>query len=152
MAGWTPTENRRRRILLMFAVRWRGLGLLWRWHDSPILAIPLLVIALAGWYSPAKVDPTALYQSIRSDFLHGHLAAAQQNAEKAVEEISAGDANSAMRFRLLDAEILTHQGRQSEAIGLLTDPGVTLPTSGDPAIKRALLCGLAYAKLGQDEK
>ena len=31
-------------------------------------------------------------------------------------------------------------------------PGVTYPASGDLAVKRALLCGLAHAKLGQDEQ
>ena len=57
-----------------------------------------------------------------------------------------------MRFRLLDAEILSNQGRRSEAIALLNEPGVTYPTSGDLAIKRALVCGLAYAELGHDEQ
>ncbi len=97
----------------------------------------------------ATVDPKPIYQSIHSDFLHGNLAVAQQNAEKAVEAFSAGDADWAIRFRLLDAEILSHQGRRPEALALLNDPGVTYPASGDLAIKRALLCGLAYAKLGQ---
>ncbi len=119
---------------------------------SAIFAIPLLVMTLAGCRSPATVDPTAVYQSIHSDFLRGHLAAAQQNAEKAIEAFSASDANWAMRFRLLDAEILSNQGRRPEALALLNDPGVTYPTSGDLAIKRALLCGLAYAELGHDEQ
>jgi CHAT domain-containing protein len=135
----------------MFAGRLCGRLLSWS-HDSAIFAIPFLVMALAGCRSPATVDPAAVYQSIHSDFLRGNLDAAQQNAEKAVEAFSAGDANWAIRFRLLDAEILSNQGRRPEAIALLNDPGVTYPTSGDLAIKRALLCGLAYATLGQDEQ
>jgi len=152
MAGWDSDRKPEKRIFFMFAVRWRGRSLFCWSQNSPILAIPFLVMTLAGCRSPATVDPAAVYESIHNDFLHGHLPAAQRNAEKAVETFSAGEANWAMRFRLLDAEILTRQGRQPEAIALLNNPMVTYPTSGDPAIKRALLCGLAYAKLGQDGK
>jgi CHAT domain-containing protein len=109
-------------------------------------------MTLAGCRSPATVDPAAVYQNIHSDFLHGNLTAAQQNAEKAVKAFSASDANWAIRFRLLEAEILSNQGHQPEAIALLNDPRVTYPTSGDLAIKRALLCGLAYAGLGHDDQ
>ena len=138
----------------MLAVRWRGRGLRSRWHDSAVFAIPfLLAMTVAGCRAPAAtVDPKPVYQSIRSDFLRGNLAAAQQNAEKAVKEFSASGADWAIRFRLLDAEILSYQGRRLEAIALLNDPGVTYPASGDLAIKRALLSGLAYGTLGHDEQ
>jgi CHAT domain-containing protein len=150
----------------MFAGRWRGrenpwqafrlphrYARFWWWHDSAIFAITFLVaMTLAGCRSPAIADPRAVYQSIHSDFLRGDLLAAQQNAEKAVKAFSVSDANWAIRFRLLDAEILSNQGRLPEAIALLNDPGVTYPTSGDLAIKRALLCGLTYAKVGRDEQ
>jgi CHAT domain-containing protein len=109
-------------------------------------------MTLAGCRSPVIADPKAVYQSIHSDFLRGSLAGAQQNAENAVKVFSASDADWAIRFRLLDAEILSYQGHRPEAIALLNDPGVTYPTSGDLAIKRALLCGLAYATLGHDEQ
>jgi tetratricopeptide (TPR) repeat protein len=109
-------------------------------------------MTLAGCRSRATVDPTAVYQNVHSDFLRGNLVSAQQNAEKALREFSAGHADWAMRFRLLDAEILIYQGRRPEAIALLNDPRVTYPASGDLAIKRDLLCGLAYATLGQDEQ
>ncbi len=136
----------------MFAGRWRGRGLLCWSQNSAIFAIPFLLMILAGCHSPANVDPAAAYESIHGDFLRGNLPAAQQHAEKALKAFSAGDANWAMRFRLLDAEVLSHQGRRSEAIALLNDPGVTYPTSGDLAIKRALVCGLAYAELGHEEE
>jgi CHAT domain-containing protein len=117
------------------------------------LALPFLVaMILAGCRSPAIADPKPVYQSIHSDFHRGNLAGAQQNAEKAVKVFSASDADWAIRFRLLDAEILSNQGRPPEAIALLNDPGVTYPISGELAIKRALLCGLAYATLGHDEQ
>jgi CHAT domain-containing protein/tetratricopeptide (TPR) repeat protein len=136
----------------MFAGRWRERTLLWWSQDSAIVAILFLVMILAGCHPPATVDPAAVYESIHSDFLRGNLPVAQQNAEKAIKGFAASDANWAMRFRLLDAEILSHQGRRSEAIALLNDPAVTYPTSGDLAIKRALVCALAWAELGHKEQ
>src|SRR5450631_3285150 len=126
--------------------------LLWWWQDSAIFAIPFLAMTLAGCRSPATVDPAAVYQSIHSDFLRGHLAAAQQNAEKAVGAFSASDANWAIRFRLLDAEILSDQGRRPDVIALLNSPGVTYPDAGDLAVKRNLLCGMAHEALGQPQQ
>jgi CHAT domain-containing protein/tetratricopeptide (TPR) repeat protein len=135
--------------------RWRRFGS--RWHDSAIgWLIPLLAaIILSGCRPPATVgpsplDPSALFQSIRTEFLHGNLSAAQQQAEKARKEFSASDANWSMKFSLLEAEVLTYQGRRPEVIALLNSPGVIYPTTGDLAIERNLLCGLAHAKLGQE--
>ncbi len=156
----------------MFTVGWRGRGnplqllesrhrfsrfwqyLSWLGAHLSRYAFAILAIALVmmGCRTPATADPAAAYQSIRSDFLRGHLAVAQQNADKALALFSAGDANWAIRFRLLDAELLSDQGRRPEALALLKDPRVTYPTSGDLAIKRALLCAVAYAKLGHNEK
>jgi CHAT domain-containing protein/outer membrane protein assembly factor BamD (BamD/ComL family) len=56
-----------------------------------------------------------------------------------------------MKFRLLEAEILTYQGRRPDVIAMLNSPDVSYPTAGDLAIKRDLLCGLANARLGQGE-
>ena len=97
-------------------------------------------------------DPATTFQNIRSDFLHGNLDVAQQKAEKARKDFSAGGADWAMKFRLLEAEILTYQGRRPEVIALLNSPGDTYPAVGDIAIKRNLLCGLAHAKLGQAQQ
>ncbi len=136
----------------MLAARKRGCGRCSKWFNSVILAIPFLpAIASAGWHPPAIADPKPVYQSIHSDYLLGHLAVAQQNAEKALKAFSAGDGDWAIRFRLLDAEILSAEGRRSEAIAVLNQRGVTYPSSGDLAIKRAVLTGLAYATLGHDE-
>jgi hypothetical protein len=110
----------------------------------------LAVTILAGCRPPTTVDPAPLFQNIRTEFLHGNLAVAQQQAEKARNEFSASDASWGMKFRLLEAEILTYQGRRPEVIALLNSPGVTYPNTGDLAIKRNLLCGLAHAKLGQE--
>jgi CHAT domain-containing protein/tetratricopeptide (TPR) repeat protein len=97
-------------------------------------------------------DPATTFQNIRSDFLHGNLDAAQQKAENARKDFSAGNPEWAMRFRLLEAEILANQGRRPEVLVLLNSPGVTYPAAGDLAIKRDLLCALAHAKLGQEQQ
>jgi CHAT domain-containing protein len=110
----------------------------------------LAATILAACRPPATVDPATLFQDIRTEFLHGNLAAAQQKAEKARQEFSSSDADWGMKFRLLEAEIFAYQGRRPEVIALLNSPGVTYPASGDLAIKRNLLCGLAHAKLGQE--
>ncbi len=65
-----------------------------------------------------------------------------------VSQADSGDTGWAMKFRLLDAEILTYQGRPREVLALLTASGVTYPPDGDVAIERNLLCGLAHAGIG----
>jgi CHAT domain-containing protein len=112
----------------------------------------LAALTLAGCRSSATADPASIFQSIRSDFLHGNLDLAQQKAEKARIDSSASSADWSMRFRLLEAEILTYQGRRPDVVALLNSPGVTYPAAGDLAIKRNLLCGVAHQALGQPQQ
>jgi tetratricopeptide (TPR) repeat protein len=125
-----------------------------RHYPSAIgLAVALLTVGtLGGCRSPAKADPATTWQNIRSDYVHGNLLVAQQNAEQAQKDFSASSADWALKFRLLEAEILIDQGRRPEVIALLNSPSVSYPTVGDAAIKRNLLCGLAHAKLGQAQQ
>jgi CHAT domain-containing protein len=117
------------------------------------LAAALLSAALfSGCRSSASGNPAIIFESIRSDFLHGNLDTAQQRAEKARKDFSARNPDWAMKFRLLEAEILTYQGRRPEVIALLNSPDVSYPTAGDLAIKRNLLCGLVHARLGQAQQ
>jgi CHAT domain-containing protein len=110
----------------------------------------VLATNLAGCRSSETVDPATTFQKIRSEFLHGNLEIAQRKAEQAQKDLPAGDTDWALRFRLLEAEILTNQGRRPQVVALLSSPGVTYPSTGDLAIKRNLLCALAHAKLGQE--
>jgi CHAT domain-containing protein len=107
---------------------------------------------LAGCRSSAKADPATTWQDIRTDFLHGNLFVAQQKAERAQGDFPASDADWAMKFRLLEAEILIYRGLRPEVISVLNAPGIHYPATGDIAIKRNLLCGLAHAKLGQADQ
>jgi CHAT domain-containing protein len=103
---------------------------------------------LAGCRSSAKPDPATIWQNIRSDSIRGNLDVAKQEAEQARKEFSASRTDWALKFRLLEAEILTYQGRWPEVVALLDSPGIPYPPAGDVAIKKNFLCGLANDKLG----
>jgi CHAT domain-containing protein len=109
----------------------------------------LAVAHLAACRASAKPDPAAIFQEIRNDSIHGNLDVAQREAEQARKDFSASNPDWALKLRLLEAEILTYQGRRPEVIALLEAPGIPFPSTGDIAIKKNLLCGLAHAKLGQ---
>lgn len=81
--------------------------------------------------------------------LRGDLTVAQSNAERELKRWSSRDAKRATDFRLLDAEILGLEGRSQDSISLLNDDRFAYPAVGDIAIKRKLLCSLAYVHLGQ---
>ena len=112
----------------------------------------LAAAILAGCRSSRIADPATTWQSIHDDFLHGNLNVAQQKADKALRDYSTDNSDWGTRFRLLEAEILIYQGRRPDVIALLNSPGVTYPVTGDAAIKRNLLCGLAHAGLGQEQQ
>ena len=97
-------------------------------------------------------DPAKTFQDIHSDFRHGNLDVALQKTEQARKDFSVSGSDWPIKFRLLEAEILTDEGLRPEVISLLNSPGISYPATGDIAIKRNLLCGLAYAKLGHAEQ
>jgi CHAT domain-containing protein len=84
--------------------------------------------------------------------LYGNLDNAQKTAEKARLDFSATNPEWSMKFRLLEAEIRTYQGRRPEVISLLNCDDTSFPATGDTAIKRYLLCGQAHARLGQAQE
>jgi CHAT domain-containing protein/tetratricopeptide (TPR) repeat protein len=117
-----------------------------------LVLVSLAAATLTGCHSAAAPDPAAIFENIRNDFLHGNLDIAQQKAEKARQDFSASGADWAMRFRVLEAEILTYQGRRPDVLALLNDPHVSYPSMGDLAIKRYSLCAMAHARLGQGQQ
>jgi CHAT domain-containing protein len=84
--------------------------------------------------------------------LHGNLNVARQKAEKARQDFSASGTDWPVKFRLLEADIAGLQAPRSDVIALLNSPGVSYPTTGDLAIKRNLLSGLAHLRLGQAQQ
>jgi len=111
--------------------------------------------ALLGCHAPPRADPQAVYASIRGDFLHGSLDVAHTRVELALKGVSGAgppDKDWALKFRLLDAEILTYQGRPREVLALLTANDIAKPSDGESAIEWNLLCGLAHASVRDDDK
>jgi CHAT domain-containing protein len=96
-------------------------------------------------------DPSALFQSISADYLHGDLELARERADRARSDFAAGHAAPGatwgLQFRLLEAEILLRQDKTKDALALLIGPGYSVPPQGDLAIKYNLLCGVAHTRL-----
>ena len=116
------------------------------------MALLALAAGLSGCRSAAPPDPASLYQTIHRDLLHGNLDLAQEKAEKARVGFAATSPGWAMRFRLLEADILTYQGRRPKVLDLLESPGVAYPVDGDDAIKRDLLRAMADARQGEPHR
>jgi CHAT domain-containing protein len=112
----------------------------------------MLATVLLGCSPSKSANPSIAFQSIHRDFLRGNLDLARERAAEALKYYSPLDQSWSLQFRLLDAEILTYQGRRSEALSLLDSSVVPYPPTGDIAIKRDLLCGLAHARLGQAQQ
>jgi hypothetical protein len=112
-------------------------------------------LSLAGCHASSPA-PSALFQSIYADYLHGNLDIAHTRAEQARKQFSAMGAGNTLawapKFRLLEAEILLKQVHYREVVELLTGDGVSIAPQGDLAIKRNVLCSLAHARLGQTEE
>jgi CHAT domain-containing protein len=126
-----------------------------QWRERPSIGFViglLLAGILPGCRHESAPDPAVAFQQIYSDFVHGNLGVAGQKAESARLEFSARDPDWAMKFRLLEAEIVIDQGRPLEVIALLEAPDVSYPAAGDEAIKRNLLRALAHASPGQSEQ
>ena len=134
----------------------------WARQQGLVIAAILLTVIAAAWAPPqclaspgSSADPAALYQSIRSDFVQGNLEVARTKVEQARQVLAtarlASDSTWALKFRLLEAEILLGQNQPEEVITRLTQ-GVDFPPAGDLAIKRILLRSRADAHLGRSEE
>lgn len=109
-------------------------------------------MVLFGCHSSAPQSPTAVYQNIHTEFLRGDLGAARQDAEKARKEFLGRNPDWDIKFRLLEAEVLTYQGLSSEVIALLHCDDQPYSMVGDIEIKRKLLCSVAHARLSQQQQ
>jgi hypothetical protein len=91
-------------------------------------------------------DPERTYQSIRSDALKGKSRFSTAKSEKRSGELQ-------LRLGLADEVPAAGSqnphlpGQRQDVISLLSEKDVVYPTAGDLAIKRNLLCGMAYSRL-----
>jgi CHAT domain-containing protein/Tfp pilus assembly protein PilF len=94
-------------------------------------------------------DPEVIVRDIRTDMLRGDLTRAQDEAEKQRGKFAGHNAEWEMKFRLLEAEILSLEGHSQEVLALLDGDASGYPANSDAAVKRMMLCSLAHAHLGQ---
>lgn len=87
------------------------------------------------------------YQEIRQDLVHGKLTQALAKTQQANLVFSA-DPTWAIKFRLMQAEILSYEGLASPVIQLLACDAKTFTAAGDILIKRDILCAQEHAFLG----
>ncbi len=109
----------------------------------------LAAILVSGCHKES--DPSAIFQSISGDYLHGDLELARQRAARARTDFAAGKSQPGstwgLQFALLEAEILLRQDQTQDAITVLNGSGTAIPSQGELAIRFNLLSGVAHARL-----
>jgi CHAT domain-containing protein len=126
-------------------------GQLFGWWRRPRLvgrAVTLAgILSFSGLTGcqPARPPPDALFESVYTEYVHGNLEAAYTRAEQARKAQPAGP--WAVKFRLLQADILVKRGQLDQVVGLLACDRPPPAAQDDAQIKRNLLCGLAHARL-----
>ena len=112
-----------------------------------VFSLPLAILWTVGCRGPA--NPQKTFDQAHQIFLRGDLQGAETEAHKGYERFSGRDQEWALRFRLLEAEILVSRGRAKDALSLLN---TTLPPQfarSEIAIKQEILQGSAYIPLDQ---
>ncbi len=107
----------------------------------------LLLGLLTGCNAVAQTNPAAEYQNIRLELIHGNLNLALKQADKD-EVIYSSDLSWSMKFRLLEAEILSYQGLPSRVSKLLACDTLSYAAANDAIIERDILCAQAQAVIG----
>ncbi len=111
-----------------------------------------VILTLAGGIGCTQHhDPQAAYDQARQSYRQGKVAVAAAEARKGYEEFHRANSEWAWKFRMLEADTLLWQGRDSEALTLLaSEPSP--PSSGELAVRRLRIEGVAYDSLGNSEK
>lgn len=108
-----------------------------------MLLVLLLMGALRCSRSPS---PQAEFDNAQRTFQHGDLILAQQEAKRGYERFRGSSPDWALRFRILEAEVLTWRGMYKEALSLLAW-GASSAKPGDLAIRTISIEATAYARL-----
>lgn len=118
-----------------------------RWIGHVWLLVPLCFLVLGCRHVPP--DPSIRYEQIHVEFLSGHLDRAEQAAGEQWRALETRRPVWSTKFRLLDAEILSFQGRSQDVVQILNESHTSAATDKNIVIKRAILLSLAYARLDQ---
>jgi CHAT domain-containing protein len=109
----------------------------------------LTAVVLLGCQRTARLSPQTTYHKIHTEFLRGDLGDAQRDAELASKEFQGRNRNWDIKFRLLEAQILTYQGDSQQVLRLLKDDHPASFAPPDIEIQRLLLLSLANTRLNQ---
>ncbi len=93
-----------------------------------------------------------MYEQTRSEFLKGHLEVAQRAASEERRKLAGHDAGWGYKFCLLEAEVLSYQGKSQEVIDLLENGSKSFAPSGDDAIKQGTLLSVAFARVNEPQR
>jgi CHAT domain-containing protein/Flp pilus assembly protein TadD len=108
------------------------------------LALLSVTIAIAVWSGCARrLDPQTVFDHAWQTFRNGDLVHAEKEAKKGFEEFHSASGEWAWKFTILTARILHRQGRDDEALDLLSSKSDAAPP-GELAVKRLWLRGLIH--------
>jgi CHAT domain-containing protein len=107
-----------------------------------------VLVFIVSFGACKRRDPAKEYEFIRLNFLHGHLAAAQEEIEKATQQLAGSNPEWVWKFRLLQAEILINRGLGRETLFLLSSRLPASLSKSDLQTKKYLLESLANMALG----
>ena len=109
----------------------------------------LAALTVSGCRRNPQLSPATAYEKIHAEFLQGNLGVAELDSEQARKRFSKRNRSWDIKFRLLEAEILTYQGASQRVVQLLQDYHPNSFASADIEIKRQLLLSLAHNRLNQ---
>lgn len=112
----------------------------------------LLVLCLAcSLGCTVHHDPGAAYDHARQMYRQGNVAEAAVEAKRGYREFHRSGAEWAWKFRMLEADALVWQGKGGDALALLASEPAP-PPSGELAVRRLRIEGVAYDSVGNPEK
>src|SRR5579863_942172 len=88
-------------------------------------------------------SPDAAYAEILAKSRRGDLSAALQESDREFKRYARSQPEQAWRFRVLEAQLLVVQGKPNNALDLLRDDVPASLSTGEVAIRRKMVQGLA---------
>jgi len=104
---------------------------------------------LCACSSGRRPGPQEVFDHIHLTFVHGDLLSARNQADQAYQQFSRDSPAWAWKFRLLKANVLAWQGLNRDVLSTLESELPLDLASGDLAIEKQMLQGLAFARLGR---
>lgn len=108
--------------------------------------------AFVGCKPEAVTHPEIAYANDEKLLIHGDLDLAHKRAQLASAQLSQQNAEWSWKFRLLDARVLLREGRNTEALSLLSETPPVELMAADIPLARTVLQAWAYTELGRRQE